>query len=31
MDAHGHHFALGLIYSELGLRYVTEALELLQR
>ncbi|RZA00965.1 MAG: DUF4202 domain-containing protein [Sphingobacteriaceae bacterium] len=31
MDAHGHQFALGLNYSELGLQYISEALQLLQK
>ncbi len=31
MDPHGHQFALGLEYSELGLQYVNEALQLLKK
>jgi hypothetical protein len=31
MDAHGHQFALGLSYSELGLQYINEALQLLKK
>jgi hypothetical protein len=31
MDAHGHQFALGLTYSELGLQYINEALQLLKK
>ncbi len=31
MDAHGHQFALGLHYSELGLQYINEALQLLKK
>ena len=31
MDAHGHQFALGLNYSELGMQYINEALQLLKK
>ena len=31
MDAHGHQFALGLRFSELGLQYINEALQLLKK
>ena len=31
MDAHGHQFALGLKFSDLGLQYVNEALQLLKK
>ena len=31
MDAHGHQFALGLKYSDLGLQYINEALQLLNK
>lgn len=31
MDAHGHQFALGLKYSELGMQYINEALQLLKK
>ena len=31
MDAHGHPFALGLKYSDLGLQYINEALQLLNK
>lgn len=31
MDAHGHQFALALKYSELGLQYINEALQLLKK
>jgi hypothetical protein len=31
MDAHGHQFALDLNYSELGLQYINQALQLLKK
>jgi len=31
MDRHGHQFALGLIYSEKGLFYISEALKLIAK
>lgn len=31
MDAHGHQFALGLKYSDIGLQYINEALQLLKK
>ena len=31
MDAHGHQFALGLKYSDLGLQYINEALQQLKK
>ncbi len=31
MDAHGHQFALGLNYSEQGLQYISQALQLLKK
>ena len=31
MDGHGHQFALGIQYSDLGLQYINEALQLLNK
>lgn len=31
MDAHGHHFALSLTYSDQGLQYIKEALKLIAK